>query len=155
VVQRNLVYIVGLPLNLADEDVRHFFLEKPVIISYDLLSYGLTGIFLFSFQLLQRKEYFGQYGKVLKVSMSRTATGLIQQFPNNTCSVYITYGKEEEAIRCIQSVHGFILDGKALKACFGTTKYCHAWLRNVVCPICTLVLLSGPQKFSFSFPLFS
>jgi hypothetical protein len=30
-------------------------------------------------------------------------------------SRYITYGKEEEAIRCIQSVHGFILDGKALK----------------------------------------
>jgi CCR4-NOT transcription complex subunit 4 len=85
VIQRNLVYIVGLPLNLADED------------------------------LLQHKEYFGQYGKVLKVSMSRTASGVIQQFPNNTCSVYITYGKEEEAVRCIQAVHGLILDGKPLK----------------------------------------
>ncbi|XP_022755671.1 uncharacterized protein LOC111303574 isoform X4 [Durio zibethinus] len=101
VIQRNLVYIVGLPLNLADED------------------------------LLQRREYFGQYGKVLKVSMSRTAAGVIQQFPNNTCSVYITYSREEEAIRCIQSVHGFVLEGRPLKACFGTTKYCHAWLRNV------------------------
>ncbi|BBH04899.1 RNA binding RRM/RBD/RNP motifs family protein [Prunus dulcis] len=49
-------------------------------------------------------EYFGQYGKVLKVSMSRTAAGIIQQFPNNN-------------VVC--------------KACFGTTKYCHAWLRNV------------------------
>lgn len=57
VIQRNLVYIVGLPLNLADEDI------------------------------LQRREYFSQYGKVLKVSMSQTATGAIQQFPNNTCSV--------------------------------------------------------------------
>lgn len=73
--------------------------------------------------------------------MSRTASGVIQQFPNNTCSVcvsvytsyqtislfiylsdnnfsnrrYITYGKEEEAVRCIQAVHGFILDGKPLK----------------------------------------
>ncbi|CAL5397228.1 unnamed protein product [Camellia sinensis] len=36
VIQRNLVYIVRLPLNLADED------------------------------LLQQREYFGQYGKVLK-----------------------------------------------------------------------------------------
>ncbi|EOA23434.1 hypothetical protein CARUB_v10016620mg [Capsella rubella] len=122
VVQRNLVYIVGLPLNLADED------------------------------LLQRKEYFGQYGKVLKVSMSRTATGLIQQFPNNTCSVYITYGKEEEAVRCIQSVHGFILDGKSLKACFGTTKYCHAWLRNVACnnPDCLYLHEVGSQEDSFT-----
>ncbi|KAL0369721.1 UNVERIFIED_CONTAM: CCR4-NOT transcription complex subunit [Sesamum angustifolium] len=57
VIQRNLVYVVGLPLNFADED------------------------------LLQRREYFGQYGKVLKVSISRTATGAIQHFANSTCSV--------------------------------------------------------------------
>ncbi|KAL9284066.1 putative transcription factor C2H2 family [Arabidopsis thaliana] len=122
VIQRNLVYIVGLPLNLADED------------------------------LLQHKEYFGQYGKVLKVSMSRTASGVIQQFPNNTCSVYITYGKEEEAVRCIQAVHGFILDGKPLKACFGTTKYCHAWLRNVACvnPDCLYLHEVGSQDDSFT-----
>ncbi|KAK8697912.1 hypothetical protein V6N13_114044 [Hibiscus sabdariffa] len=122
VIQRNLVYIVGLPLNLADEE------------------------------LLQRRDYFGQYGKVLKVSMSRTAAGLIQQFPNNTCSVYITYSKEEEAIRCIQSVHGFVLDSKPLKACFGTTKYCHAWLRNVPCtnPDCLYLHEIGSQEDSFT-----
>ncbi|KAJ9178190.1 hypothetical protein P3X46_010093 [Hevea brasiliensis] len=122
VIQRNLVYIVGLPLNLADED------------------------------LLQRKEYFGQYGKVLKVSMSRTAAGAIQQFPNNTCSVYVTYSKEDEAIRCIQSVHGFVLDGRSLKACFGTTKYCHAWLRNVPCtnPDCLYLHEIGSQEDSFT-----
>lgn len=28
---------------------------------------------------------------------------------------YITYLKEDEAIRCIQSVHGFVLDGRSLK----------------------------------------
>ncbi|XP_040992547.1 uncharacterized protein LOC121239370 [Juglans microcarpa x Juglans regia] len=122
VIQRNLVYIVGLPLNLADED------------------------------LLQNREYFGQYGKVLKVSMSRTAAGVIQQFPNSTCSVYITYSKEEEAIRCIQNVHGFILDGRSLRACFGTTKYCHAWLRNVPCSNSDCLYLHeiGPQEDSFS-----
>ncbi|KAK8288130.1 hypothetical protein V6Z12_D07G105200 [Gossypium hirsutum] len=122
VIQRNLVYIVGLPLNLADED------------------------------LLQRRDYFGQYGKVLKVSMSRTAAGVIQQFPNNTCSVYITYSKEEEAVRCIQSVHGFVLDGRPLKACFGTTKYCHAWLRNVPCsnPDCLYLHEIGSQEDSFT-----
>ncbi|VVB16680.1 unnamed protein product [Arabis nemorensis] len=122
VVQRNLVYVVGLPLNLADED------------------------------LLHHKEYFGQYGKVLKVSMSRTASGVIQQFPNSTCSVYITYGKEEEAVRCIQAVHGFILDGKPLKACFGTTKYCHQWLRNVPCvnPDCLYLHEVGSQEDSFT-----
>ncbi|GMI84063.1 hypothetical protein like AT3G45630 [Hibiscus trionum] len=122
VIQRNLVYIVGLPLNLADED------------------------------LLQCPEYFGQYGKVLKVSLSRTAAGAIQQFPNSTCSVYITYAKEEEAIRCIQSVHVFVLDGRPLKACFGTTKYCHAWLRNMSCsnPDCLYLHEIGSQEDSFT-----
>ncbi|CAI9105232.1 OLC1v1004109C1 [Oldenlandia corymbosa var. corymbosa] len=122
VIQRNLVYIVGLPLNLADED------------------------------LLQRKEYFAQYGKVQKVSISRTAAGTIQQFTNNTCSVYITYSKEEEAVRCIQAVHGFMLEGRPLRACFGTTKYCHAWIRNVPCtnPDCLYLHEVGSQEDSFS-----
>ncbi|CAA0811948.1 RNA binding (RRM/RBD/RNP motifs) family protein [Striga hermonthica] len=122
VIQRNLVYIVGLPLNYADEDI------------------------------LLRKDYFSQYGKVLKVSISRTATGAIQQFANNTCSVYITYSKEEEAVRCIQSVHGFVLDGKSLRACFGTTKYCHAWLRNVLCnnKDCLYLHEIGSQEDSFT-----
>ncbi|XP_020226442.1 uncharacterized protein LOC109808041 isoform X2 [Cajanus cajan] len=103
VIQRNLVYIIGLPLNLADEE------------------------------LLQRRDYFGRYGKVLKVSISRTANGIIQHSANNSCCVYITYSKESEAVRCIQSVHCFVLEGRPLRACFGTTKYCHAWLRNVPC----------------------
>ncbi|KAD6119849.1 hypothetical protein E3N88_11120 [Mikania micrantha] len=122
VIQRNLVYIVGLPLNLADED------------------------------LLQRKEYFGQYGKVLKVSISRTAAGTIQHFANNTCSVYITYSKEDEAVRSIQSVHGFVLEGRPLRACFGTTKYCHAWLRSMPCtnPDCLYLHEFGSQEDSFT-----
>ncbi|KAK7393584.1 hypothetical protein VNO78_22142 [Psophocarpus tetragonolobus] len=103
VIQRSLVYIIGLPLNLADEE------------------------------LLQRRDYFGRYGKVLKVSISRTTNGIIQHSANNSCCVYITYSKESEAVRCIQSVHCFVLEGRPLRACFGTTKYCHAWLRNVPC----------------------
>ncbi|KAL8146207.1 hypothetical protein AgCh_004086 [Apium graveolens] len=121
VIQRNLVYIMGLPLTLADED------------------------------LLQGTEYFAQYGKVLKVSISRTGAGTIQQFPNSTCSVYITYSKEEEAVRCIQSVHGYTLEGRPLRACFGTTKYCHSWLRSVPCinPDCLYLHEIGTQEDSF------
>ncbi|KAK6942857.1 hypothetical protein RJ641_028234, partial [Dillenia turbinata] len=103
VIQRNLAHIMGLPLDLADED------------------------------LLQRKEYFGQYGRVLKVSIARTTNGAIQHSSNNICSVYITYSKGEEAVRCIQSVHNFVLEGRPLRACFGTTKYCHSWLKNLPC----------------------
>ncbi|XP_057476784.1 uncharacterized protein LOC130764511 isoform X2 [Actinidia eriantha] len=122
VIQRRMAYVIGLPLSLADEN------------------------------LLQRKEYFGQYGKVTKVSLSRTAGGAIQQFVNDTCSVYITYSKEEEAIRCIQSVHGFVLEGRFLRASFGTAKYCHAWLRNMPCinSACLYLHSIGADEDSFS-----
>ncbi|KAJ0987698.1 hypothetical protein J5N97_006054 [Dioscorea zingiberensis] len=122
VIQRNLVYIIGLPSNLSDEN------------------------------LLERKEYFGQYGKVLKVSIAR-ATGAVQQASNNnTFSVYITYAREEEAVRCIQAVHNFSLEGKPLRACFGTTKYCHTWLRNMTCsnPDCLYLHDIGSQEDSFT-----
>ncbi|XXG81121.1 hypothetical protein AAC387_Pa09g1828 [Persea americana] len=122
VIQRNLVYIIGLPNHLADESA------------------------------LEHKEYFGQYGKVLKVSITKPASGSQHPSNPNTCSVYITYGKEEEAVRCIQSVHGFILEGRSLRACFGTTKYCHTWLRNMVCnnPDCLYLHDMGTPEDSFS-----
>ncbi|KAI7729683.1 hypothetical protein M8C21_032855 [Ambrosia artemisiifolia] len=121
VIQRKMAYIIGLPIDLADED------------------------------LLQRKNYFGKYGKVTKVSLSRTAGGALQQFVNDTCSVYITYSKEEEAVTCIQSVHGYVLDGRPLKASFGTAKYCHAWLRNTPCnnPTCLYLHTIGAEEDSF------
>ncbi|XP_062203694.1 uncharacterized protein LOC133905908 [Phragmites australis] len=123
VIQRNLVYIIGLPANLCNESV------------------------------LERREYFGQYGKVLKVSVSRLTGSLSQQASaNNNISVYITYAKEEEAIRCIQAIHNFVLEGKVLRACFGTTKYCHAWLRNMTCgnPDCLYLHDVGSQEDSFT-----
>ncbi|PWA82685.1 nucleotide-binding alpha-beta plait domain, Zinc finger, RING/FYVE/PHD-type [Artemisia annua] len=121
VIQRKMAYIIGLPLSLADED------------------------------LLQRKDYFGQYGKVTKISLSRTAGGTLQSFVNDTCSVYITYSKEEEAVRCIQSVHGYVLDGRYLRASFGTAKYCHAWLRNTPCNnvACLYLHSIGAEEDSF------
>ncbi|CAA6669332.1 unnamed protein product [Spirodela intermedia] len=122
VIQRNLVYIIGLPSTMADEN------------------------------LLERREYFGQYGRVLKVSISRTTGGAQQASNASTFSVYITYAKEEEAIRCIQAVHNFVLEGKTLRACFGTTKYCRAWLRNMTCnnPDCLYLHDVGCQEDSFT-----
>eukprot|EP00268_Persea_americana_P012720 TRINITY_DN1543_c0_g1_i5.p1 TRINITY_DN1543_c0_g1~~TRINITY_DN1543_c0_g1_i5.p1 ORF type:complete len:498 (+),score=94.70 TRINITY_DN1543_c0_g1_i5:215-1708(+) len=121
VIQRNLVYIVGIPANLADEET------------------------------LQRKEFFGQYGKILKVSITRAA-GATQHSSSNSCSVYITYSRNEEAIRCIQVVNGYVLDGKPLRACFGTTKYCHSWLRNMPCgnPDCLYLHDAGTQEDTFT-----
>ncbi|KAJ8458227.1 hypothetical protein OPV22_031153 [Ensete ventricosum] len=122
VMQKNLVYITGLPTNLCDENI------------------------------LERKEYFGQYGKVLKVSISRPAGTSFQKTSNSAFGVYITYAKDEEAVRCIQAVHNFVLEGKSLRACYGTTKYCRAWLRNMTCsnPDCLYLHDIGSQEDSFT-----
>ncbi|KAL8145766.1 hypothetical protein AgCh_003784 [Apium graveolens] len=121
VIQRKMAYVIGLPLSLADVDS------------------------------LKRKEFFGQYGKICKISLSRTASGTIHQFVNDSCSVYITFSKEEEAVRCIQSVHGFVLEGRFLRASFGTAKYCHSWLRNMPCNNSTCLYLHslGAEEDTF------
>lgn len=97
VIQRNLVYIIGLPLNLADEDVGSFCTIAYSIIPFYVETCSLDSfistllcsyfILLYFHQVLQRREFFGQYGKVLKVSISRTATGAIQHSSNNSCCV--------------------------------------------------------------------
>ncbi|KAM0002151.1 putative CCR4-NOT transcription complex subunit 4 [Helianthus debilis subsp. tardiflorus] len=47
---------------------------------------------------------------------------------------------------------GFVLEGRPLKACFGTTKYCHAWLRSMPCtnPDCLYLHEFGSQEDSFT-----
>ncbi|XP_042427109.1 uncharacterized protein LOC122014761 isoform X1 [Zingiber officinale] len=123
VMQKNLVYITGLPANLCNESI------------------------------LERKEYFGQHGKVIKISISHPAGTSSQKISsNNTFGVYITYTKEEEAVRCIQATHNYVLEGKSLRACFGTTKYCRAWLRNMICsnPDCLYLHDIGSQEDSFT-----
>ncbi|KAG6467271.1 hypothetical protein ZIOFF_074904 [Zingiber officinale] len=99
-------------------------------------------------RILEHNEYFGQYGKVLKASISCPAGTTSKK----TFAGYITYAKEEEAVRCIQATHNYVLEGKTLRACFGTTKYCCAWLSNLTCsnPDCLYLHDIGNQEDSFT-----
>lgn len=49
-------------------------------------------------------------------------------------SAYLTFHTEKEASTCIHATNGFELDGRKIKATFGTTKYCSYFIRDVVCP---------------------
>lgn len=123
VIQRNLVYVVGIPPSLANE------------------------------KNLERREFFGQYGKILKVSISCSSSHSAQHSTTGTMSrVYITFMKEEDALRCIEAVNGYILEGQPLRACFGTTKYCYAWLKNMPCnnPDCLYLHDVGSEEDSFT-----
>lgn len=102
VVQKNLVFVVGLTQRLADPE------------------------------LLKRPEYFSKFGKIHKIVVNNSTNYAGPQGPS--ASAYITYVKEEDAIKAIIAVCNTHLDGRTLKASLGTTKYCSYFLRNIPCP---------------------
>jgi hypothetical protein len=80
---------------------------------------------------LSQMEYFGQYGKIKKILLSsKTNT----ETNKKTFSVYITYSNEKEASFAILAVDSLLLEGKLIRAFFGTTKYCNYFLNNSPCP---------------------
>ncbi|KAJ3269961.1 transcriptional repressor general negative regulator of transcription subunit 4 [Terramyces sp. JEL0728] len=108
VVQKNLVYVLGLPLKLATEET------------------------------LRSHDYFGQYGKITKVVVNkRTPTAAPNTHASSPATshtgVYITYAKKEDAARAIEAVDGTNFEGKIIRATFGTTKYCSYYLKGQPC----------------------
>lgn len=101
--QQNLVYIIGLVPQIKDEQ--------------SLL------------QTLRGPDYFGQYGEIEKIVVSKAKPGA----PNQGIGVYVTYARKEDAALCIQTVDGTANGDRMLRAQFGTTKYCSAFLRGETC----------------------
>ncbi|KAI0747629.1 hypothetical protein C8Q80DRAFT_1353615 [Daedaleopsis nitida] len=106
VVQRNVVYVVGLGPRFAKEEL---------------------------IPTLRSNEYFGQYGKISKIVITkRTPPG--GRAP--VVGLYITYHRREDAARAISAVDGAPSPGgggEIMRASYGTTKYCMAFLRGVTC----------------------
>ncbi|KZT11611.1 uncharacterized protein LAESUDRAFT_642402 [Laetiporus sulphureus 93-53] len=107
VVQRNVVYVVGMGPRYAKEEL---------------------------IPTLRSSEYFGQYGKISKiVIVKRTSPG--GRAP--VVGLYITYHRREDAARAIAAVDGAPSPGggnEIMRASYGTTKYCMAFLRGASCP---------------------
>ncbi|KAJ3868645.1 hypothetical protein EV359DRAFT_31818 [Lentinula novae-zelandiae] len=106
VVQRNVVYVVGIGPRFAKEEY---------------------------IPTLRSSEYFGQYGKINKIILvKRNSSG----GGAPVVGVYITYHRREDAARAIAAVDGSTspAGGRDLmRASYGTTKYCMAFLRSVTC----------------------
>lgn len=103
IVQRNLVYIVGLSVGLAREE------------------------------LMRSHKYFGRFGHIVKVAINLKNATASNSSSRSTCSAYITFKEDDSAERAIEYFNGKTLDSKTLKATYGTTKYCTFFLRNITC----------------------
>mmetsp|Transcript_11296 Transcript_11296/g.21211 ORF Transcript_11296/g.21211 Transcript_11296/m.21211 type:complete len:552 (+) Transcript_11296:140-1795(+) len=129
VIQRNLVYAIGIPLKHCKEDT------------------------------LRKQEFFGKYGKILKISVNRNGpTGRYAVYNSHsngsgpTGSAYVTFMREGDAVGCIKRIDGSDLDGHVVRACFGTTKYCNAFLKYQPCnnPDCLYLHEIGEHADSFT-----
>ena len=78
VVQKNLVYVVGLSQKSSEEE----FLRT-----------------------LRGPQYFGQYGKITKIVVSKAKEGQ-NNTSNSSIGVYVTFESREDAAKCIAAVDG-------------------------------------------------
>ena len=100
IIQKNLVHFQGFPDNIADKN------------------------------LLAEKEYFGQYGNILKI----VVVSKYDEVSNKKSkSAYITFSSNEEAAYAILAVDSIEIDGQIVRAFFGTSKYCVHFLNNEEC----------------------
>ncbi|KAI8867571.1 hypothetical protein GQ42DRAFT_149439, partial [Ramicandelaber brevisporus] len=123
VMQRNLVYVLGLPIHLCAEEI------------------------------LGSNEYFGQFGRVVKVAtvVSRKSNSY-NSAPMT--SAYITYARNEDASVAIDAVDGCIMESgsRPIRATYGTTKYCPSYLRYQECTSdgCMYLHEPGPDEDSYT-----
>ena len=101
IIQQNLIHVQGLPKSLNKKS------------------------------LLESPEYFGQYGTIKNIVLSKKIN------PENNkeiCSLYITYENKIQAAIAILCVDSLLIRGKIIRAFYGTTKYCNYFLNNKICP---------------------
>lgn len=123
VVQKNLVYVIGLNPTIRDEN--------------QLL------------QTLRGRDYFGQYGDIDKIVVSKAKPG---GNPHQGIGVYVTFSRKADAATCIAAVDGSVNGDRVLRAQYGTTKYCSSFLRNEQCNNrnCTFLHETGEDSESYS-----
>ncbi|KAI8341464.1 hypothetical protein BC941DRAFT_416959 [Chlamydoabsidia padenii] len=121
VVQKNLVYVIGLHPKYATEDI------------------------------IRSNDYFGQFGKIAKVVINKRNVAVTSHVGGTTsmqpsAAVYVTYHRKEDADKAIQTVDGHSIAGRILRASYGTTKYCTYYLRNMTCPNPSCLYLHEPGE---------
>lgn len=88
-------------------------------------------------ETLRGPQYFGQYGDIVKIVVSAPSK------PSGAVGVYVTFTRNEDAATCIQTVNSYYSDG-SVRAQYGTTKYCSAYLRGETCNNRSCMFLHEP-----------
>ena len=103
ILQKNIVYIIGLPLNLASE-------EK-----------------------LQKYEYLGQYGKIRKIIVNKNGYSQNKKSNITYSAYITYSSFEEASLALLSIDNNLYDNNNLLRASFGTTKYCNFFLKGIDC----------------------
>jgi len=101
--------------------------------------------------VLRKPDYFGQYGKISKIVLNRSQTAAADP-RRASASAYVTFAYKEDTLSCILAMDGFYVEGRSIRASYGTSKYCSAFIKNVRCnnPECTYLHQMGDAEDTFT-----
>jgi CCR4-NOT transcription complex subunit 4 len=92
IITKNLVYVIGLSSNIANRET------------------------------LQKKEYFGQYGSIVKLVVNKNKAYNQSSPKGPSFSAYVTYSTYFEASLAILALDNTLVEDHLIRAGFGTTK---------------------------------
>lgn len=102
-------------------------------------------------ETLRKPEYFGQYGRISKIVLNRMQA-TTSDARRASASAYVTFVHKEDTLACILALDGFYLENRNIRASYGTSKYCSAFIKNVRCnnPDCTYLHEMGASEDTFT-----
>lgn len=99
-VQRNLVYVIGLSLTLAREEV------------------------------IRKSDMFGRFGRILRVLINRAHPYNADAPGGPSISAYILFSRDIDASAAVRQMNANVLDGREIRCAIACTKYCDALVRS-------------------------
>ena len=132
IVMKNMVYVAGMKLPAPPDEVSLRQTRR------------LRTLHPQAIPIFRSNEYFGQYGKISKLYLrdrtSLASTAVTPPHHSETSAstgIYIVYVRREDAARAISALDMIQAPsgapGQILRASFGTTRYCDAFLRGTKC----------------------
>ncbi|CAN8064029.1 unnamed protein product [Agarophyton chilense] len=100
ILQKNLVYVIGLSLTLAREEA------------------------------IRRADMFGKYGRMLRILVNRSHPFNADAPGGPSISAYVQYARDSDASAAVRAMNNAVLDGREIRCAIATTKYCDAFVRN-------------------------
>lgn len=100
ILQKNLVYIIGLSLTLAREEV------------------------------IRRADMFGKFGRMLRILVNRCHPFNADAPGGPSISAYVQYVRDSDASAAVRAMNNAVFDGREIRCAIATTKYCDSFVRN-------------------------